>query len=375
MREPIYTLIAEREHPCVSLYLPMVPGKRFARRNATTINKALVEIELSLQKHGLSPKGQKQFLATARTFAESELHDHPDMQGLALFLSPSSFHAVTLEHACSQASVIGARFHITPLFTSVRHSMHYYILAVSKKSVRFLEVLNGNISQKEVEGMPKSIDEAWEGMERQEKSLQFHSTGGGTAGFHGQGGAKDVEEQEEDRFIKKIAKSLHTFLHEQHDPLIFAGVEEEFGMFRKFDESGKLLNAYIQGSPDQLKGEELVQRAEPLVHEWMLKRNEQYVEEYGNLQGTGRTSTDLGVILDAAVKGKVDLLFLPEGGDQWGHFNTENGKVTLHDQQTDQSEELMGLAASHTLDHRGRVIAVEQVSMPENGRIAAILRL
>lgn len=376
MIQLLHELIDAQEIPSVTLYLPLQAGVAHADDNAKRLLSVLDDVEGKLQGFGLSAKGQKQFLASARTFAEDEFRNMNDGGSVGLFISPSSFHAVSLLRTDEESRVIGPRFYLTPLLPYLTSSLRYHLLSVSKGAARLFEVRSDNIEEREVEGMPKSLEDAWKGLERQEESLQFHSTGGSgnAAVFHGQGGAKDVREQEENEYMHAMAKSLHTMLREQHDPLVFAGVEELFGMYRSYDKSERLLDQYVQGNPDQLSPAELKEKADPIVKEHQKQNAERYLEEYGNVSGTGRTSVDLGAILDAAVRGKVDLLLLDEHARQWGLFNTENGKVTLHERQEEESEELLGLAASHTVAHRGRIVTMDPSKMPEGSSIAAILR-
>lgn len=253
--------------------------------------------------------------------------------------------------------------------------MHYYILAVSKNKSRFFEVKDGDISEKSIDGMPGSVDAAWEGMERQDKSLQFHSSGGGTAMFHGQGGAKDTETTETEVYLHKIAKSIHTLVHEQHAPVVFAGVEELFGHYRALDTSGMLQDEYIRGNPDDLRLEELLESSKPIVEKVIGKQHKELLESYGNLSGTGRTSTDLQTVLDAAHRGKVELLFIAEGAEQWGIYDSATGHLSLHKAQEDGDEGLLSAAAAHTIRHRGRVATLPKDQMPEGSDIAAVLRL
>lgn len=230
--------------------------------------------------------------------------------------------------------------------------MHYFILAASKNHAQLFEVTGDNIVPRGVDGMPVSMADAWQGMERQEKSLQFHSTGNGTAGFHGQGGAKDAQEQEENRYAHALAKSLHDVLHGQPDPLVFAGVVELYGMFKKYDQSGRLLDEHIQGSTDQLSQKDLKDKADPIVRAYLLKKNEAVLEQFGTLHGTGRTSVDPVEIEAKANAGKIETLIVPEG-----------------------SAEKHQALAREVWKHRGSAVTVEASKMPEGSDVAAILRL
>jgi hypothetical protein len=229
--------------------------------------------------------------------------------------------------------------------------MQYYILAVSKKAAHLYKVSDGNVAPVPVDGMPSGIDDALKGMEREEKSLQFHSSGGKNAMFHGDGGAKDVREQEEDVYYHAVAKSLHKVLHEQHLPVVIAGVQEAYGMLRSFDKSGRIIEEYIQGSPDNVSYDDLKAKADPMVEKYILTQNEKFLEQYGALQGTGRTSTDAQQIGVRADEGKVDLLLVAQGSE------------------ADYKEE-----AAHTREHGGTIAVIADDKMPEGSKIAAVLR-
>lgn len=374
MTTSIIHLIEQTEGPCLSLYLPMLPGLTHAAENVERMNRVLDDMEGRLESYGIEGKARPQFLASARAFADNILASGVPEGTLALFLSPSTFDVELLPVAMSEICVIGLRFYLTPLLPFLFSPMHYYILAVSRNSAHFLEVNNAEVEAHDIAGMPHSLEEAWAGTEHTEESQQMHSTGNGRVAFHGQGNVKDDKEGETKIYLQKIAKSLHTLLHEQDAPLVFAGVEELYGLYKHLDTSGRLLEGFIHGNPDRLDGEELVKHAEPLIREAMDKRNAAALEAYGTLAGTGRTSTDLSDILDSAAAGKVETLFVAAGTEQWGIFDTESGKKELHEGPEAKNEELLGLAANHTLRHRGKVVALPADQMPEGKQIAAILR-
>ncbi len=374
MTTTLLHLINQTEGPCLSLYLPMLPGLTHATENIERLNRVLDDMEGRLQSYGIEGKARSQFLGSARAFGDNILASGVAEGTLALFISPSTFDVELLPADMDELVVIGPRFHLTPFLPFLFSPMHYYILAVSRNTAHFLEVNNTEVEARDIPGMPHSLEEAWAGTEHTEESQQVHSTGNGTVAFHGQGNAKDDKEVETKVYLQKIAKSLHAFLVEQHAPLVFAGVEELHGLYRHLDTSGRLLDGFIRGNPDQLDGEELIKHAEPLIREAMDKRNAAVLEAYGALAGTGRTATDLSDILDSAAAGKVETLFVAEGAEQWGTFNTESGKKELHEGPEADNEELLGLAANHTLRHKGQVVALSPDKMPEGKQIAAILR-
>ena len=360
MHPLVSQLINEAEVPCISLYMPVLHGLAHAQENIERLNRLLDDVTSKLQQYGIAGKAQSQFLASARAFADTELASGVSEGTLALFLSPSSIHTHILPHACEERVLIGERFIITPLLPYLFGSMHYYILAVSRNVAHFLEAKNGEVHAMDIPDMPHSQADAWAGMDNKENSVLSNT--------------KDDTELETKVYLQKIAKSLHTFLHEQQLPLVFVGVSELHGMYKHLDTSGRLLEAFAHGNPDHMQGEEILKHTDPIVKEAADKRKLDLLEAYGNVAGTGRTSTDLSDILDAANAGKVDMLFVAEGAQQWGTFNTESGKKELHEGPVDGNEELLGLAANHTLRHRGQLVTLPLDHMPEGKQIAAILR-
>lgn len=231
--------------------------------------------------------------------------------------------------------------------------MHYYILAASKHRVRLLEVDHTTITDRTLDSFPENIDAVWKGMERQEQSVQSHSTGpGGTnIAYHGQGGAKDVEEIEEDRYYHSIAKALEAVLSHGHLPVVFAGVDEAFGMIRSFLQSVDFLDTFVHGNADALSAEELRIKAEPIVIEHATVAAAGVLEQFDQLSGTGRTSTELSEIEAAAAAGKVETLLI-----------------------TASQEEALASLLTEVRSHRGHVLSLPEGAVPGGHSIAAILR-
>lgn len=370
----IQKLAADTENPCVSLYLPILPGAKHTVSNVERLHRMLGDIEPQLLRYGIEGKAQSQFLGAAHGFADETLSQGIGAGTLAMFLSPSLFEVRQLPIDMQERAVVGRRFHITPFLPFLYSALHYYVLAISAKSAHFLEVEDGELEAKEIPDMPRSIEEAWAGMEHTGESLSFHSTGNGSVGFSGHSNAKDDKENELMVYLQKIAKSLHTLLHEHDVPLVFAGVAELHGIYKSLDTSGKLLEDFIKGNPDRLEAKAMMDKAEPIVTAAIQLRQQHLLDGYANIAGTGKTSTDLALVLDAAAIGKVDLLFVAEGSEQWGTFDQESGRKELHEGLTVGDEELLGLCALHTLRHKGRVVALPLKNMPEGAQVAAILR-
>ncbi|HET9481055.1 MAG TPA: hypothetical protein VFP98_04795, partial [Candidatus Polarisedimenticolia bacterium] len=95
---------------------------------------------------------------------------------------------------------------------------------------------------------------------------------------------------------------------------------------------------------------------------------------YAELAGTGRASSQPAEVLSAAHSGRVDVLFVPVGVQHWGVFRPEDGSVELSEPEQPGGEDLLNLAAVHTVLNRGTVYAVDAGSMPDGALLAAVYR-
>jgi hypothetical protein len=80
----------------------------------------------------------------------------------------------------------------------------------------------------------------------------------------------------------------------------------------------------ITGNPDQLKAEELQERAWPIMEPHFRESQETAAANYREMLSKGRASHDIKEIIVAAGQGRVDSLFVAMGEEVWGTVNMTN---------------------------------------------------
>jgi hypothetical protein len=63
-------------------------------------------------------------------------------------------------------------------------------------------------------------------------------------------------------------------------------------------------------------------------------------------------------IVPAALRGRIDTLFIDCSRPRWGLYDEDRNTVELHDESHPGDTDLVELAAAETLRHRGRVYAL-----------------
>src|SRR5690606_39146266 len=125
----------------------------------------------------------------------------------------------------------------------------FYILAVSPNSCRLFRGTQFQVEELETEQLLDDLQSGMGGW--RERHLNFHRPPRNVpaaARFHGQ--EDDVKTIDLTAYFRQIVEPLKTTLHNQSAPLLFAGVEELFSLFRDlFGEKG-LIAKRIAGNPE-----------------------------------------------------------------------------------------------------------------------------
>ncbi len=225
--------------------------------------------------------------------------------------------------------------------------------------------------------MPQSLAEALK-YDTTEKQLQFHTgtpQGGDRAAvFHGHGAGNDEQKDNILRYFRQVDKGLQELLKHQQGPLVLAGVEYLFAIYKEANSYPYLMDEGVTGNPDELKAEELHPLAWKIVQPYFETAQTAAIERYQELIGTGQTNNNIKEIVPTAYYKLIDTLFVAVGVQQWGNFTKDENQVELHQQQEIGDEDLMDFAAIHTLLNGGTVYAVEPEAVPDNTPLAAVFR-
>ena len=376
-KEDLKVLSENREFPSISVYMPMQRAAG-SQQNPIRFKTMLKKAENMLLDYGLK-KGKNNFLEPAeRVYNDVSYWTHRS-DGLAMFLSSDVFRIFRLPAEFSELVVITGRFHLKPLIPIISENTRFFILAASQNKVRLLRCSRDLVVEMAPEEMPKSIHETLK-YDHSQEHLQYHTgdkkggAGEPVAIYHGQGTGIDEHEENLKRFVRDVCKSVENALHDETAPLVFAGVDELFSLYKDVCEYKNLLDKPLTGNPDEMSLEELKNSVWPIVETIVLKKEEEVRERYRNLSHTSSATWELNEIVSASYFGRVDSLFVAKGVQEWGTFDPENNRVVLHGEKEPEDEDLLDFCAIHTLANGGRVFVANPSEVPDQGLAAAIFR-
>jgi hypothetical protein len=381
--DELRALTKKPEGSCVSIYMPTHRVGAEIQQDPIRLKNLLAEAEEHLLTRGLRTPEAKELLEPAGRLLQDGLFWQRQSDGLAIFLSPEAFRYYRLPFDFEELVIATDRFHIKPLLPLLSGDGRLYVLALSQNEVRLLQGTRYSVSDVDLDGAPKSLAEALR-YNDPEKRFQFHTstiTPGGKgqrpAIFHGHGVASADDPKDYIlRYFHRVDEGLRDLLRDEQAPLVLAGVDYLFPIYREANTYPHLVDEGIEGNPEELRAEELHERAWAIVQPLFLAAQKEAVVRYRQLAGAGseQASNDLKEVVPTAYHGRVETLFVAVGLQQWGTFDPATNAVQLHREVKPGDEDLLDFAAVHTLLNGGIVYAVGPEKVPGEAALAAVFR-
>lgn len=383
-------LIQYHNGPCVSLFMPTNRVGPEVLQNPIRMKNLLNEIEEELRHRGMDTHSIDEFLKPAQDLVLENSYWQHQSDGLAVFLSKDIFLPYRLPLEFRQFYLVSDRFHLKPILPLLSGDGSFYILALSQNEVRLLLATRYSVGLVDLRDTPQSLAEALK-FEDPEVVTRWHVTserGGGVLGqqavFHGQGSdTMDVHKDHILRYFDALDDGLREVIGESGAgdktdgmPMVLAGVEYLLPIYRQASEYDKIVDEEIVGSPENMRPEELHEKAWEIMQPRLERAREEAADRFRQLLGRdeGMASDDIGEIVRAAFFGRVDTIFVPVDLHRWGKMNPNSYEVYVHDERQPGDEDLLEFAAAHTFLNDGTVYAVPPDLVPGGGPLAAVFR-
>ncbi len=385
-RQDLLQLADRARPPAISLYLPTESAGPETEQNAIRFGNLLRRIEKDPVLQELPPKEREELLAPLRDLVGHRPFWQHQGRGLAVFRSREVGRSLRVGIRVPQLAMVGGRFYIKPLLKRLACDARFFLLALDKRETRLFEGDRFGLEAIDLGDTPTALHEilAWEAPT---EDLQFHTrtppsqraagrAGARAAVFHGQGGgASDTLEKEQIRVLfRAVDDAVRKAMGTQEIPLVLAGVEYEQALFREITHMASIVDRGIPGNPSQRDADELHEAAWRIIEPQVQRRLDDALDIYAMLKAAKRASADLEAIVQAAVNGRIDTLFVEESAQKWGTFDPASQRLVTHSTSQTGDLELLDEAAVWTLRNDGAVVVLPSERMPEDSVAAASFR-
>lgn len=377
-RQSLRAVLAARHWPSVSIYLPTSRAGGAGQQGPIRLKNLLGRAEQRLVERGVRGAEARTFLEPLAALTTDSMFWREQSEGLALFLGEGSPQYFRLPLAFEEQLTVDGRFHITPLLPLVNGDGRFLLLAVSQKRVRMLEGDRWAAREIDLATLPGSLTEALNYDEPQ-STLQLHTARSDgyrkqNAAFHGQGGAPDAAKDELRQYFLRIDRPLADFLANERAPLVFAGVDYLFPMFREVCRYPRLVEKPLMGNPDLLSVQELHSRAWQIVESLFRRKRDEALADFQQKLGSDWASRDLQQVVVAAEGGAVETLLVRRGTRHFGRIEPDLQHVVLDETCGPTSEDLVDRAVCRCLEQGGSVYPIESGELAEVAALGAIFR-
>ncbi len=368
---------------CVSIFLPTRRAGVDSQQDALRLRHQIRDAENRLLLENIRSTEVEKLLEPIRALLDDGDFWLHTGDGLAIFRSSELFHYYRLPCSFKEQVIVSDHFYLKPLLPLLTNNGRFYILAMSQNEIRLLEGTHYSVQQVELpEEVPESLAEALKYEEAENEVWLYSSSSGATIGkggrrpaiFYGQGVGHDDSKDHLLRYFQQIDRGLHELLRDEEAPLVLAGVEYLFPLYRQANTYHHLLGQGVAGNPDKLSPEILHTQAWAVVEPYFRKGQEESAAQYRDNVGTERTSNDIREIMPAAYYGRVSSLFVAIDEELWGIFDPTSNTIHVHKEPRFRDDDLLDEAATQTLLHGGSVYAVERTKVPGQALLAAVFR-
>ncbi|MES2733411.1 MAG: hypothetical protein V4714_16820 [Bacteroidota bacterium] len=381
-KKSLLELASHKEAYCISVYLP-------THRKGHEVNEGydfilfknhLQKLRADLQQRGLKSQEVENLLAPLNEL----LHDNEfwknQSEGLAVFRSAQVFHYFQSPIPFEEFSQVNNQFLLQPLLPLFNCQKPYHILHLTKNGATLFNADQYAISKVDTQELfPAGLEEITQTYEF-EKQYQGRVLGSGEGNAASRGDTTEFNNEKDfllPEYFRGINEGIRQLMGDENTPLVLASVEYYHPIYRQANTYSKLFAKGLTGNFEHVPTKELHRLANELLADYFVEPQNKRIERYQNSSGTDLTSTDLRQILEAAVTGRIDTVFIKKTAQVWGRFDEQNLKATIHDDYHENDEQLLNKLALLTIQNGGEAYLMDDVDLVHtNGSVlvAALYR-
>lgn len=315
-------------------------------------------------------------LGVLRTYERDRRFWDHQLDGLAAFASPTSFHLVQLQRSVPPLVVVANSFHVKPLLRIMQSADRYQVLCLSRAKVTLYEGNRDALDEVELEHVPRSLTEALgEELTEPHLTVASHNGAAGPAMHHGHAGKADEDEIDILRYLRSVDRAVW----EHHSgvsglPLILAALPQYQPVFRHVSHNLNLVRTGIELNPDAVSVDRLREEAWRVFEPRYLARITGLVDRYRAAACRQAGSDDVAEVSEAAASGRVQALLVDADLHLGGKVDEGSGSIEYAKLTDPDCDDILDDVAERVLRTRGQVYVLPGEQMPSRTGLAAVFR-
>lgn len=378
-KEIVQELLSINQAPCISLYMPTHRSHPEKLQDVIRFKNLIKELEASLSKKYTANEVKKNLEPFESLVNDTKIWNQT-LEGLAVFSAAGIFKTLKLQESVKKMAMVADSFHTKPLRQYLQSTDRYHVLSLGLKEIQLFEGNRHTLVKIELlSDIPETITEALgdELTDKHSTVASYGGTGGNSTNMHhGQGGKKDEEDIDTERFFRVVSKSIYeNYSKPTGLPLILAALPNHHNLFQKVSKNSLLLSNGIEINPESVSIDKLADLAWSIMEPQYLLKLETLVEKFAQEKAGGRGSDDMNEIGVAAVEGKIDTLIIEADRMIPNKLtNLVTGNIQNRDLTNPKVDDLLDDLGELVLKMGGHVMVLPAEKMPSETGLAAIFR-
>jgi hypothetical protein len=387
-KQKLLELAEHRSDQCISIYVPthVKGGEVHEGYDPILFKNQIQKVRGSLQTRGLRSNEIEELLEPLEALRKDWVFWRYQREGLAVLRSREVFEVLQVPVAFEELCQINHQFYLRPLFPLLQMSQEYYILTLTQKGAEMYHAGPFFIEKMETEEIFPSngIDEVLKYYELEaetqgQRQSQTGRSDGESSVYRGDKGDNKMKNHLLADYFRLIDQGVKQLVGQEKKPLVLACVEYYHPIYQEVNTYPFLRETGLTGNFEQVHMNDLHPMANELLGDYFVETQQKRITQYQNSSGRDLVSHDLRHILESAVTGRVETLFVRDNAQVWGRFDEQNLTATIHDEPKDGDEPLVDQAIVLTLRNGGEVYVMESVDLlpqpdDDNAGVAALYR-
>lgn len=359
--DELLKLSEERGPAAVSIYIPTSPVTQQSQSSKIELRNALAEVERKCREKGLSVQEITAIAAPIRAIVDDEEFWRYQSNSLAVFANGSTIRTFRLGVPVETEVVVNDRFRVGQLLQAVTFPQQAYVLALSEKTARLIELGTGSPRTVDVDGLPPDTSTLAR-TEVADKAAMPRPQG--TTGGR-------IEQQ---KYCRLAQDAVLPIVSRNGSPLVLAAPEPIGPAYQSVNTYAHFAPEVIEGNFDEASNEQLAEKAERILEHMRTAELERWRNDFAEFENQGRATTDLAETARAATYGAIESLMIDPCAQVYGKLADEDGSVQFGEPEQGGNYSLIDEIAARVLHSSGRVLAVPSSNVPNGSPVAAILR-
>ena len=359
--QDVKELAAWSEPWCVSAFVPGHEPEGRQDGDLLRLRNMLRDAERELVTLGMRQKEAAGLLESA---LPAELTDRTSVEfhrgGIGLFVSPGLHRVYRIPFDMPELATVGRRFHLKPALGALVRDRRFFVLTLTKGRARvYLGELNG-LGPVEIPGMPDGFEDVTQ-YDEVSDSPRWDELN-----------RADHLPEDVLRYVRSVDDAVTSAI--PGDPLVIGGTAALVSSYVRMTGYRAIVTPSLPANPDAMSTEQLHDAALEALGASVSTELERDEARFHELNGTGRASAQLAVVLKAAHLGRIETVFVASDRQSWGVPGTSTAAVAQHERRMPGDEDLLDLAAVGAWQSSAAVHVVPGDEVPGDGPIAAIFR-